>query len=66
MKWEQLTEVVSFRVTEAERAKLEALSSETGRRPSDLMRRLLALAELTGQSDLCLAGDLSSPGVPHD
>lgn len=58
MEWEQLTEVVSFRVTEAERARLAALASETGRRPSDLMRRLLNLAELTGQPDLCLVGDL--------
>ncbi len=55
-----MTEVIAFRVTKAERAQLENMAHKTGRRPSDLLRRLLTLAELTGQPDLCLTGDRRS------
>lgn len=51
---EQLTETVAFRITADERARLEAMAQETGRRPSNIMRRLLSMTESTGLPDLHL------------
>lgn len=49
-----MSELVAFKVTPAERARLWEIARVTDRTPSDVLRRLIALAEPTRAPDLLL------------
>lgn len=48
------TEYIAFKATPAERQKLEMLAQQTGRRISQVLRLLIAQAEMSGEPDIKL------------